>query len=165
MLLFLVTPYLVVAVQPCMEWIPSKKKCQIFSCPSPNLLILILQIPLNTSSCFAFGLETFETFLVTFRNSLVFNENQQVFCKKGIMCLIQVQFFKTQMLFPWVAIIYQGCIFLTTKVFESWISIDTRCLSMFHNVSFVLPINNIRECNLCTWRDSFQFFAYFFDIS
>ena len=45
--------------------------------------------------------------------------------------------------------------FLITKIFESWISIDT----LLVNVSFVLPINNIRECNL--WRDSFRFFAYF----
>ena len=49
--------------------------------------------------------------------------------------------------------------FLITKIFESWISIDT----LLVNVSFVLPINNIRECNL--WRDSFRFLAYFLNIS
>ena len=52
-----------------------------------------------------------------------------------------MQFFNTQMLFPYVDIIYYGYIFLSTKIFESWISIDT----LLVNVSFVLSINNIRE--------------------
>ena len=94
MLLFLVTPYLVVAVQPCMEWIPSKKKCQIFSCPSPNLLILILQIPLNTSSCFAFGLEHLKHFWLLSEIHLFSMKTNRFFAKRELCVLFRCNFLR-----------------------------------------------------------------------